>query len=200
MEIIRILLTLLGGYLLGSLVPGLWIARWQGVDIRRVGSGNIGSTNVYRALGLWAGLVVQVVDIGKALLAVWLAQRQGLPSWAIYGTATAAVLGHIYPIWAGFKGGKGINTLLGGMLVIEPASAMAAVGVFLLALAFSEIVSVSSLTAVSSFLLWHGVVGAGSPVGYGFGLFWVGLAFYTHRENLRRLWSGTEPRVGRRKA
>lgn len=187
------------GYLLGSLVPGLWLARLKGIDIRRAGSGNIGSTNVYRVMGLWAGLVVQVVDIGKATLAVFLAQKMGLDRWGQYLGATAAVVGHIWPVWASFKGGKGINTLLGGMIVIEPLSALAAGGTFLLSLAVTRIVSVSSLLAVGSFLLWHGVVGEGDLAGYLLGGLWWGLVLYTHRANLARLRQGTEPRVGSQK-
>lgn len=195
----EIALTLIASYLLGSLVPGLWLARLRGIDIRRVGSGNIGSTNAYRAMGFWGGAIVQVIDIGKAVLAVALAQRLHLPLWGHYLAATAAVLGHIYPIWAGFKGGKGINTLLGGMLLIEPWSALAALGSFLIVLSFTRIVSVSSLTAVASFLLWHGIVGDGSTIGYVFGAAWLGVVIFTHRSNLSRLWQGTEPRIGDKK-
>ncbi len=195
----EIALTLIASYLLGSLVPGLWLARLRGIDIRRVGSGNIGSTNAYRAMGFWGGAIVQVIDIGKAVLAVALAQRLHLPLWGHYLAATAAVFGHIYPIWAGFKGGKGINTLLGGMLLIEPWSALAALGSFLLMLSFTRIVSVSSLAAVASFLLWHGIVGDGSTIGYVFGAAWLGVVIFTHRSNLSRLWQGTEPRIGDKK-
>jgi len=196
MEVIGVLLL---GYLLGSLVPGLWLARLQGIDIRRAGSGNIGSTNVYRVMGLWAGLLVQVVDMGKAILAVFISQKVGVERWLQYGVATAAVVGHIWPLWAGFKGGKGINTLLGGMILIEPLSALAALGTFLVTLAWAQIVSVSSLLAVGSFLFWHGVVGEGDGVGYLFGVLWWGLVLYTHRSNLARLRAGTEPRIGGQK-
>ncbi|MEN2992033.1 MAG: glycerol-3-phosphate 1-O-acyltransferase PlsY [Bacteroidia bacterium] len=185
-------------YLLGSLTPGLWLARAYGVDIRKVGSGNIGSTNVYRVLGFWAGVLVQVVDIGKAVVPVWLAKLRAVPEAGLYAVATAAVLGHIYPIWAGFRGGKGINTLLGGMLIIEPLSALAATGTFLLTLSLSWIVSLSSLSGVASFLLWHGVVGEGSAIGYLAGVLWLGLVLYTHRQNLARLLAGKEPRVGQK--
>lgn len=198
-ERMEIAIALTGGYLLGSLTPGLWIARLRGIDIRRVGSGNIGSTNVYRVMGLWAGLIVQVVDIGKSMLAAYLAQRLGLPVWAQYLTVTAAVIGHMYPVWAGFQGGKGINTLLGGMLLIEPLSAGAALGTFLLVLSLTRIVSISSLTAVGSFLLWHGIVGESDTHGYLYGTIWWGLVIYSHRANIARLLAGTESRIGERK-
>ncbi|MCX8112155.1 MAG: glycerol-3-phosphate 1-O-acyltransferase PlsY [Bacteroidia bacterium] len=196
----EVILSIGVGYLLGSLIPGLWIARWRGIDIRQVGSGNIGSTNVYRTMGWWAGLIVQVIDIGKGLAALWTAQLLNVSSVGLYLTATAAVLGHIYPIWAQFQGGKGINTLLGSMLGIEPLSALAALGTFLMTLSFSRIVSLSSLVGVGSFLLWHGVVGSGDTVGYIAGAFWMGLVIYTHRTNIQRLIAGTEPVVGRRKS
>lgn len=191
---------LVGAYLLGSVVPGLWIARAMGVDIRQVGSGNIGSTNVYRILGFWPGFFVQLIDIGKAALAVLIAQKAGAGLELGYGVATSAVLGHMYPVWAGFRGGKGINTLLGAMLILEPASAVAALGTFLLSLAIVPIVSVGSMAAVASFLLWHGLVGDAQGVGYVFGLGWLGLVLYSHRANLQRLLAGTEPRIGQRKS
>lgn len=170
------------------------------MDIRRVGSGNVGSTNVYRALGFWPGFWVQVIDIGKAALAVWIAQRWAEEKWVWYGAATAAVLGHIFPVWAGFKGGKGVNALLGGMILIEPLSTAAAVGTFLLVLLLSRYVSLSSMSAVSSFLLWHGLLGDGRWEGYAFGIAWAALIIYTHRSNIRRLRKGEEPKVGRRQS
>ncbi|MCS6789793.1 MAG: glycerol-3-phosphate 1-O-acyltransferase PlsY [Bacteroidia bacterium] len=192
----EIALFIIVAYLFGSLVPGVWIARAYRVDIRKVGSGNIGSTNAYRALGFWAGAVVQVIDILKAALPTYLAMKRGLPSWSLYLIVSAAVIGHIYPIWGKFQGGKGINTLLGGMLVLQPLSALAAVGTFLLTLSLSQIVSVSSLVAVGSFLVWHAFIGEGTPVGYIMGGLWWLLVVYTHRSNLARLWAGTEPRIG----
>ncbi len=186
-------------YLLGTLLPGLWIPRLYGVDIRQVGSGNVGSTNVYRALGFWPGFWVQVIDIGKAALAVWIAQRGSKEVWVWYGAATAAALGHIFPIWIKFKGGKGVNALLGGMIGIEPFSTMAAVGVFVLVLLIARYVSLSSMIAVGSYLLWHGVVGNGNREGYIFGAAWTLLILFTHRSNIRRLWRGEEPKVGKRK-
>jgi glycerol-3-phosphate acyltransferase PlsY len=192
-------LFLLIAYLLGSLVPGLWIAQAYGVDIRQVGSGNIGSTNVYRALGFWPGFWVQVIDIGKAVVAVALVRWRFSEVWVWYSAATAAVLGHLYPIWAGLRGGKGVNTLLGAALMIEPLTALGAVGVFGLVLGVFRYVSLSSMVAVSSFALWHGIVGEGHLVGYLFGALWAALVIYTHRANIIRLLRGCEPRVGGQK-
>lgn len=186
-------------YFLGTLLPGLWIPRLYGVDIRQVGSGNVGSTNVYRVLGFWPGFWVQVIDIGKAALAVWIARRGSEEVWVWYAAVTAAVLGHIFPVWTKFKGGKGVNALLGGMIGIEPLSTIAAAGVFLLVLLAARYVSLSSMIAVSSYVLWHGVVGNGNPEGYVFGVAWALLILYTHRSNICRLWRGEEPRVGKRK-
>jgi glycerol-3-phosphate acyltransferase PlsY len=191
---------LIGAYLLGTLLPGLWIPRLYGIDIRQVGSGNVGSTNVYRALGFWPGFWVQVIDIGKAALAVWIAQRLSQEAWVWYGAATMAVVGHIFPVWAGFQGGKGVNALLGGMILIDPLTTAAAVGVFLLVLLFSRYVSLSSVTAVSSYLVWHGLLGRGNVEGYLFGVFWALLVIYTHRSNIRRLLRGEEPKVGQKKS
>ncbi|MCS7188360.1 MAG: glycerol-3-phosphate 1-O-acyltransferase PlsY [Bacteroidia bacterium] len=198
MEVAIILGVILLAYFLGSLTPGLWVARWYGVDIQKVGSGNIGSTNVYRVLGFWPGLLVQVVDIVKALIPALLAQRLNFSSWTQYSVVTAAVIGHVYPIWAGFRGGKGVNTLLGGMLPISPLTTLAALGTFLIVLALFRIVSLSSLVAIASFLVWHAKVGSGEPSGYLFGVFWTLGVVYTHRQNLQRLWAGTEPRIGTR--
>lgn len=186
-------------YLLGSIVIGAWLPRLYGVDIRKVGSGNIGSTNVYRALGFWPGALVQIVDIGKGALAVWLAQRWVAHPLAGYMAATAAVVGHMYPIWERFQGGKGVNTLLGAMLVLNPLIAALSLGVFLLVLGLSRYVSLGSMVAVGSFLVWHALFGGGQMVGYVAGAIWLGLVVYAHRANLQRLLAGTEPKIGRSK-
>ncbi len=197
--VITWLMVIVLSYLLGSVVIGAWLPRLYGVDIRQVGSGNIGSTNVYRALGFWPGLIVQIVDIGKGALAVWLAQQWLSEALAGYAAAIAAVLGHMYPIWERSRGGKGVNTLLGAMLVLDPLVAALSTGVFVVVLVLSRYVSLSSMVAVGSFLVWHCLVGSGELSGYVVGTIWLGLVVYAHRSNIKRLLSGTESKVGQSK-
>lgn len=190
------IIGILVSYLLGSVVPGLWFPRWlYGADIRKLGSGNIGSTNVYRIFGWKLGLIVQVIDISKAVLSIVIAKALGMPGWMEYACATAVVVGHMYPIFAGFKGGKGVNALLGAMLVLKPLAALMGLGLFLVLLGTLRYVSLASMTAVASFPILCALMGEKSLWIYGFGVVWAGLVVYAHRQNIVRLIRGTEPRV-----
>ncbi|MBM3878457.1 MAG: glycerol-3-phosphate 1-O-acyltransferase PlsY [Verrucomicrobia bacterium] len=196
----------LAAYLLGSVPTGYLVARARGVDIRRVGSGNIGATNVSRALGRPTGIFVLVVDAVKGALACGLA-----PTWAgwcgIGGGAlgpelpqvvagVCAIVGHNYPCWLGWKGGKGIATSAGVLLVLIPLSLAIALGVWLLVFSLSRYVSLASVAAAATLPLAVWVVrqnGLLVVAGTALSL----LAIHAHRANLRRLWAGTEPKYGR---
>src|SRR5215831_18869662 len=139
---------LAGSYLFGSLPFGLWIAKqWKGVDIRTLGSGNIGSTNVWRVCGPTAGLLALLFDLLKGLLPPLIGLKLGLASqWQILA-ALCGILGHNYSAWLGFKGGKGIATSLGALLGTAPLAGFTALGIFLVELLTLRWVSFGSILA-----------------------------------------------------
>ena len=184
------------GYVLGSIPTGLLVARWQkGVDIRRHGSGNIGMTNVLRAVGKGAAALTLVGDLAKGLLPVLLARAWLTSPWAIGLVALAAVIGHLYPVFAGFHGGKGVATTLGASLPLLPGPLLIAFLVFATCVALRRQVSLGSLAAAAALpiaaLVW------GSPAAYVlYALVAATLIWYRHRENIQRLLAGTEPTIG----
>jgi glycerol-3-phosphate acyltransferase PlsY len=201
-------------YLLGSVATAVWVSRGlYGVDIRTRGSKNAGSTNMFRELGAMAGLLTQVVDVAKGSLAAtlpwlvfWLAPGTDhfMADWSMEKQSLLcgllAVIGHIYPVFAGFKGGKGINTLLGMMLVVNPLAALICLGMWFFMLIGFRFVSVASLMAVATYpgyiILRAQVQGVELEIGLlVLGLFMFGLVFFTHRANISRLSQGQEPKV-----
>jgi glycerol-3-phosphate acyltransferase PlsY len=188
-------LVLLGGYLIGSIPFSFLVARLYGVtDVRTVGSGNVGATNVMRAAGRAAGIVAFALDAGKgaaaSALALALAASDPRPALAAVG----AVLGHMYPIWLGFRGGKGVATGAGAFLPLVPLATGAALATFGLTLALTRYVSLSSLAGASCLALVAWLSGAPGSV-------WraaAGLALliaWKHRANLERLLRGSESRL-----
>jgi glycerol-3-phosphate acyltransferase PlsY len=186
------------GYVLGSVPTGLLVARWQkGVDIRRHGSGNIGMTNVLRAVGKGAAALTLAGDLAKGLLPVLLARAWLTSPWAISLVALAAVIGHMYPVFAGFHGGKGVATTLGASLPLLPGPLLIAFLVFATCVALRRQVSLGSLAAAAALpiaaLAW------GAPAAYVlYALAAATLIWYRHRENIQRLLAGTEPTIGQR--
>ncbi|NIR43005.1 MAG: glycerol-3-phosphate 1-O-acyltransferase PlsY [Gemmatimonadetes bacterium] len=186
-------------YLLGSTPTSLLLARLRGIDLRRWGSGNLGATNLYRAVGLPLAFLCALIDVGKGFVPAWYFVRlDGVdaPQLALaYGVA--AILGHVFSIWVKFRGGKGVATGAGVYLALAPlAVAMAAV-IWLVVMLTIRIASVGSLLAASAFpiLIWV------SGNGFDF-VFWSSLpltcfVWWTHRSNLRRLAAGREPRTAR---
>jgi glycerol-3-phosphate acyltransferase PlsY len=189
------LLALLLGYALGSIPFGLLLAKAAGKgDIREVGSGNIGATNVLRTGSKWLAAAVLLLDAGKGFLAVWLAGRW-LPEAAILA-ALGAVVGHCFPLWLRFRGGKGVATTLGACLGLAWPIAAAYAAVWLGMLAITRISSLSGLAAVVT-----APVAAGFLVGKELAAVLAAIALivaWQHRENLARLRAGTEPRVGKK--
>ena len=189
----------LAAYLLGSIPTSLWLARTRGIDLRAWGSGNLGATNLYRAVGPGLATVCMVVDVGKGLLPTWLFPRVdgvGLPQLALlYGFA--AVMGHIFSVWARFRGGKGVATGAGVYIALAPAAAGLAFVVWLLVVLATRIVSVASLSAAT--VLPAAVWLSGHQLDF---VFWTSLplaalVWWTHRSNVRRLLTRQEPRVAR---
>jgi len=186
------------GYGLGSIPTGLLIARRQkGVDIRQHGSGNIGMTNVLRAVGKGAAALTLVGDLTKGLLSVLLARVWLTSPWAIGLVALAAVVGHLYPLFAGFQGGKGVATTLGVFIPLLPGPLLITFVVWAACVALRRQVSFGSLAAASALpivaLLW------GSPAPYTlYALLAAALIWYRHRENIERMLAGTEPTIGQR--
>ena len=181
------------GYLLGSIPFGYLLGRWKGVDLHQKGSGNIGAANAVRVLGKPAGFAVLILDALKGVLACSLASSETGQITA----GLAAVLGHNFPCWLRFQGGKGIATSAGVLLILTWESLAIAAGVFLILAAATRIVSVGSLGAsvVLPFAVWL-VEGWGKLLAATalMGL----LAVCRHRDNIRRLRAGTEPRLGKK--
>ena len=188
------LLPLLVGYLLGSIPFGLLLSRVGGKgDIRAIGSGNIGATNVLRTGSKWLAAATLLLDAAKGAAAVLLAQAFW-PDWVQFAAA-GAMLGHLYPLWLKFSGGKGSATLLGVLapLLWQAAIVYALIWVGLLLVV--RIASVASLVAAASAPLSAAVLDEDAlfPLLLGFAL----LVIWKHRANLQRLFAGTEPRVGK---
>ena len=189
------LVTLLLAYLFGSVPAGVLIARLYGVNIREVGSGNIGATNVLRALGWGPALVVFAFDMFKGGLAVLIARALGVDGWLLGGVALAAVLGHNFSVFLGFKGGKGVATSFGTVLFLDPQVALFGLIVALVVIALTRYVSAGSLTGTFAGLVYAAFAGR-PPWELAALALLVALVFWTHRENVVRLQRGRERRLG----
>lgn len=200
------LLSIPLAYLLGSIPFGYLLVRiFRKQDIRATGSGNIGATNVARSGAKGLGLATLALDLGKAWLAVFLAQRLGASLPNPYDLAVAAgiaaILGHVFPVWLGFRGGKGVASGLGVFLALTWPSALAILAVFLVVFFLTRFVSLASIVAAAAFPLFgfHFVALRTPIVITGF-LFIPLLIIVKHHQNIRRLLAGTESRFGSRKA
>lgn len=193
------ILFILIAYLLGSLSGSLLLGRLRGVDIRTVGSGNAGGTNALRTQGFKFALGTVLVDVGKGVLAAWLAWRQGpqaMLAWLPYACVLAAVIGHIWPLFHGFRGGKGGATLLGGLLVIWPWALPLLLAAWGLTLMCTGYVGLSTILAAAS-LIATALLGGDGSERFVFAVSVALLIAYTHRSNIQRLRAGTEPRAER---
>jgi len=199
-EFILILLA----YLLGSIPTAVWVSKYFfDIDIRSYGSGNAGATNTFRVLGAKAGSFVFFVDMLKGFLAVDLAYfiaKYQMDSMALTNfqvlLGIAAVVGHIFPIWANFKGGKGIATLFGMILAIQPLVAVCLIVVFMMMLFLTRYVSLSSITASIAFPVMIFFIFREPEIMYRFfALATAILVVLTHHKNINRLLSGNESKV-----
>ena len=193
----------IGAYLLGSVPFAFLVVKWwAGLDIRRVGSGNVGATNVLRSAGASAAATVLALDVAKGAAPIALGRALNAPPAVLGACALAAVLGHVFPVFLGFRGGKGVATAAGAIGAMSPAPMLAAVSVFGLTVAWKRYVSLGSILAVASFPLFAFLFGKlgwmepmptvlllGSTVA-------AGLILMRHADNVRRLAAGTEHRLG----
>ena len=192
------LFMLLLAYLLGSLSGSLLLGRFRGVDIRTQGSGNAGGTNAFRTQGWKFALGVVLIDVGKGALAAWLMQRVlgDDPHWPVYAAIIAAVIGHVWPVFHGFRGGKGLATLLGGLLVAWPLAVAVMLAIWLLALTLTGYVGLASILAGFS-LIATAAAGSETATQLPFAALAALTILYTHRSNLARLRAGCEHRFER---
>jgi glycerol-3-phosphate acyltransferase PlsY len=202
------LFSILIGYLLGSIPFSYFVARAFGVkDLRTVGSGNVGATNVWRTAGHFPGVLALLGDVLKAAAAVIIASllvpaSDGAEYFKL-ASGLAAVVGHIFPLFLHFKGGKGVNTALGAMLVLLPGESLLALLIFVITVVISKYISLGSMIAGVGFfiIIWlEYFLGLAyvHPVYLPVSLLLAGLIIFTHRTNIKRLLSGTENRFSLR--
>ena len=198
------LLLIILAYLIGSIPTSVWVSKhFFDIDIRDYGSGNAGATNTYRVLGPKWGTIVMIADMVKGVVAVKLALL--LPEYAdsevnLQNLQTllglSAVIGHIFPIWADFRGGKGVATLLGMVLAIQPIVAISCIGIFVLVLYLTRYVSLSSILAALSLpicVLW--IWNEHEVLYRVFALIVAVLVVLTHQKNIGRILRGVESRI-----
>jgi len=198
--------VVIGAYLLGSIsFSYLVVKAREGKDVRTVGSGNAGATNVLRASGKKPAVLVLVLDIGKGVLAVTVARALAVPPSVVGAAAVAVVLGHVFPVFLGFRGGKGVATTAGAMGALAPAAILFTLLVFIAVVAWKRYVSLGSMVAAAVFplLAWacqrlgwvpHGdswLIAASAAIAL--------IVIVKHRTNLQRLLHGAEPRLGEKK-
>lgn len=200
------LITIIGAYLLGSIPTSVWYGiGYFGIDVRQHGSGNAGATNTFRVLGKRAGTIVMLIDVLKGWTATCLAlllfyfnvidDTQLLTYKIVFGII--AIVGHIFPVFVGFKGGKGVATLLGMVLAVHPELALMSITIFILTLLTSQYVSLSSILATLAFpvLSLLGMFGQPDTLLVVFGFVMFLLVVITHQKNIVRLFNGNESRV-----
>ncbi len=208
MAIVGYIVTVLAAYLAGSIPAGFLVARARGLDIRTIGSGNIGATNAFRVLGVPAGIMVLLFDAFKGWIAVWVfAPAIGHWAWPDAGptaqewfricAAFSAVLGHNFTCWLRFKGGKGIATSAGVLLALVPGALCIILSVFVIVLALTRYVSLGSICASVSLPFASWITGKSLVLILVTGAMGA-MAVWKHKANIKRLLNGTESRLGRK--
>jgi glycerol-3-phosphate acyltransferase PlsY len=193
-------LSIVAGYLVGS-IPFAWlVARWWGTaDLRRVGSGNLGAANVMRVSGVAAALLVTFLDITKGAASVLIALRLTGEGSQAAVAGLAAIVGHVFPVWLGFKGGKGVATACGVFAVLMPFALAPAVATFVLAVGITKYVSLGSVLASLVLPLSAYALGYPTPI-VQVALTATALIVFCHRSNIGRVITGTERRVSARES
>lgn len=197
----NLLLLILAAYLIGSIPTAYWIGKWFfNIDIREHGSKNMGASNTFRVLGSVWGIIVLIIDMGKGIAAVQLAHAVQQSDW-LSGESTfwklilglVAVAGHIFPVFAGFRGGKGVATLFGVVLAIQPWTALISIGAFVIVVFLTKYISLGSIIAVIVFAacVWFAVKETNVYMRW-FSVVAALLVLIMHRSNIKRLIEGTE--------
>lgn len=191
---IQTALAAIAAYLLGSIPFGYLLVKWKtGRDVRSMGSGNIGATNVLRTTGRLAGLVTLALDIAKGYLAVWLAGRLAGGSPAGMSLAALGVMaGHAFPVWLNFRGGKAVASVLGAFLCLAPPAVLAAALVFVVTVWRTRYISMGSMVASGTFPLALWLIARAPWVVVGVGAVAGGFIIWRHKENIQRLRAGKE--------
>jgi len=192
---LNLIFLIIFGYLLGSVPFSYLIPKAKGIDIRKVGSGNVGATNVIRALGLKFGLLATILDLLKAVIPVYLATRFLLFDWQIALVAITPVFGHIFPIWLNFRGGKGVGSTIGVLFILLGWERfLILLSIWLIVIAIFQIMSVASLLMSSLLPLFMAYFSY--PLPYFFLVIALAvLIWWAHRENLQRIKEGIEPKL-----
>lgn len=210
MEVLKAVAVIIGSYLLGSIPWGYIIGKVNGVDVRKVGSLNIGATNVTRCVGKKAGKLCFALDFLKGALPVlaaqWLFEGSEQLQYVVIATLFAAVIGHMFPVFLGFKGGKGVSTAAGAIMALTPFPLLIALVVWVVVFLVSRYVSLASISAAAvlpivawvCYLCDFGKELSRSPLVLGFLTLIALLAIMRHRSNIQRLLAGTENRFGRK--
>ncbi len=211
---LSLVVILILSYFAGSIPGSVWMGKWlYGIDIREHGSGNAGATNAFRVLGWKAGFLATFVDLGKGLLAAGIIATirlddlpSGMEFWHIETfvrllAGFVAIIGHMFPIWAGFRGGKGVNTACGVLFALSPLTMLITLGIFVVVLFSSRYVSLASLIATIAFpstvairkYLFHvdGLDGSLLIIS----IVMAATIFYAHRANIKRLLDGSESQI-----
>jgi glycerol-3-phosphate acyltransferase PlsY len=193
----RIVVALVIGYLAGSIPFALLLTRSRGVDLRRAGSHNVGAANVLRTTGVPRALTVLLLDAGKGAMAVLVARLLTDDVTAVMAAGLAAIVGHVYPAWIGFRGGKGVAASAGVFAMLAPLATAIAALVFVGTIVVTRFISAGSLAGAVALAMATAIGNAPGPV-VGGAILAAVLVMYRHRDNVHRLIAGTERRIGLR--
>lgn len=204
---LELALKMLLAYLLGTALGSLLLGTLRGVDIRRLGSGNAGATNALRTLGKGFALSVLILDVAKGVVAVLWIPALSLPGigvdagvsrpWLAVACGLAAIVGHVYPVWFGFRGGKGVATVLGVAGALEPRLLLPLIGCWLIVLLLTGYVGLASMLAGIALIGAAPLIAPGNRPLLAFCVLATGFVIFTHRANIARMVAGTEHRARR---
>ena len=190
-------IAILAAYLIGSIPFALILARRWGTDLRVVGSGNLGAANVMRSSGVRAGVLVALLDMAKGAASVWIAERVSAGPVLPAAAGVAAIVGHIYPVWLKFRGGKGVATACGVFSVLAPTAVPPVLAIFIALVWLTKYISLGSVVASIALPPLAYAAGAASTT-IAAAVAAAAIIVFRHRSNVRRLLAGTERRIGAR--